>query len=182
MIFEDSSRIRWKRILRITFVATATGVMFIADGLIMHMIIQQPPVPDVSLYERESKANNIEQANLTAHTTNQDDESDINMTADALEKLPENPNKSTILQRIRNIRVLPFFPEKSFLHGAFISQNDPQTNQILSVHAEQINLAFPDWFSMTGPSCGVNESINWDVVETLSRNKIAILPRFSNMN
>jgi hypothetical protein len=109
-------------------------MILLIDGLVMHMIVLQP-IPDTGLYEKEYKANNIEQANLATYEINQDGESEADIAKNALENIPENPNQNEIIQRIRDIRILPFFPEKPFLQGAFIVQNDPQTGQILSTHA-----------------------------------------------
>jgi len=84
------------------------------------------------------------------------------------------------MQRIQSINLLNFFPEKTFLRGAFVTQSDSKSADSISSNTGQIDIGFPDWLSMTTPSCAVVESIDWNIFEILSQNKIPVLPRFSN--
>lgn len=91
----------------------------------------------------------------------------------------KNPEQDVIDQRIKNLKSLPPISDKPFLHTAFVSQGDPANTRSILSHVGQIDMAFPDWLSLSGSDCTVSESIDWNVFETFNQNHIPVIPRFS---
>lgn len=95
---------------------------------------------------------------------------------------PRNPSQETIDQRIHDLKPIPPLSDKPFLHTAFVTQSEPESTRSIISHARQLDAVFPDWLNLTGSGCGVHESIDWNMFETLNQNNILVLPRFSDAN
>ncbi len=89
-----------------------------------------------------------------------------------------NHEQKTIETRIKNLKSLPSIMDGNFIHAAFIMQGDYQNLWNLSEHSKQLDLAFTDSLSLSGTLCSVKENINWNIFETLKKNKVIVFPRF----
>jgi cellulose synthase/poly-beta-1,6-N-acetylglucosamine synthase-like glycosyltransferase/spore germination protein YaaH len=93
----------------------------------------------------------------------------------------EYPDQKGFSERMKKLKKLPRISHKPFLRTAVLSPGLPLSD--VESHVSKLDLAFPDWYSLD-PSerCGVNESIDWNESEELSKVGTVSLARFSNFN
>lgn len=150
MVFEDPSRARWKRILYISFVTALVGTVVIADAIVIHMLVVQPPVPNAELYDKEYRKKEDDRKELATYrvTRRKETASDMGTETVRTTDAAEHPRQKELDQRLRKVKYLPFFPDKPFLQGAYVLQSDSRSVESLEANADKIDLAFPDMFSI----------------------------------
>lgn len=150
MVFEDPSRARWKRILYISFVTALVGTVVIADAIVIHMLVEQPPVPNAELYDKEYRKREDDRKELATYRVTKRQEAAANLETEAprMPEVAEHPRQKELDQRLRKVRYLPFFPDKPFLQGAYVLQSDSRSVESLETNVDKIDVAFPDMFSI----------------------------------
>lgn len=81
---------------------------------------------------------------------------------------------------MQKIVALTPLSNKPFIHTALIFGHDSTSLRSLEANKNKLDMVFSDWFTMEPVGCAVHESIDWDILEMLEKNRIITIPRFTN--
>lgn len=172
MIFEDSSKKRWNRVLRLFIITLLVGIILFS--LTIYSFVVNSPIPTLSkINEQKGKA----VTNMLKKAENNDKSSNEASKAKIV-----SPTKKEIkeIKKIEKEKSLPKFSSNSFICTSFLSQDDPTSISDLKKHIDKLDVVFPDWFSFTGKDSEIEETINNSLLEYLKSKKALIFPRISN--
>jgi peptidoglycan-N-acetylglucosamine deacetylase len=172
VIFEDPSRRRWHRAVAVmaVLVTIALGTLGLAAAGVMVTVKPQ----DVF-----QKRPSVRAKELT-------DWKDTYVTP------VYSPKEQKALQKRRNAErkrraklvneavdtVLPL-PEDAVV--AFTVRDDAAAHSSLERHLKQIDVVVPDWFSVPGPGCDLEEHIDAQTQRIVSSRDVMVVPRLANL-
>lgn len=146
MIFEDSSKKRWKR-AKIVFGLMIVSVLILLSGVILSLVVN-PPLPGVS--ERQAnqrRAYRESQAILTKEATSTKiNRGHYRRSAVKLKKPIISTGQTTSSPQIQI---------NGPIVSAFLVKDDPDSLRSVRRHGNDLNIIFPDWYSLADASCQI---------------------------
>ncbi|MET0340389.1 MAG: glycosyltransferase, partial [Polyangiales bacterium] len=173
MIFEDPSRRRWRRavIVLAVLVLSAVGTLALAAmGVVL-------PVQLQDVFQKRPSVRAKELADWK----------------DTYIKPVYSPKQQRELAKRRNVErkrraklvdeavetTLPL-PEDAVV--AFTVRDDAAAHSSLERHVHQIDVVIPDWFSVPGPGCELEEHIDAPTQRIVNSRDIMVMPRIANLS
>ena len=173
MIFEDPSRRRWRLavVVMIVLVTSALGVLALAAMGVLQ------PVQIADVFQKRPSVRAKELADWK----------------DSYVKPVYSAKQQKELQKRRNVErkrraklvgeavdtVLPL-PEKAVV--AFTVRDDPAAQSSLERHLAHIDVVIPDWFSIPGPGCELEEHIDAPTQRIVNSRAVMVMPRIANLS
>ncbi len=173
MIFEDPSRRRWRRAVMVlaVLVVSALGTLALAAmGVVLP--VQLPDVfqkrPSVRAKELADWKDNYvkpvysaKQQRELQKRRNEERKRRARLVDDAVET------------------VLPL-PERAVV--AFTVRDDAAAHSSLERHLKNIDVIVPDWFSVPGPGCELEEHIDAPTQRIVGSRDVMVIPRIANLS
>ena len=173
MIFEDPSRRRWRLavVVMIVLVTSALGVLALAAMGVLQ------PVQIADVFQRHPSVRAKELVDWK----------------DSYVKPVYSAKQQKELQKRRNVErkrraklvgeavdtVLPL-PEKAVV--AFTVRDDAAAQSSLERHLAHIDVVIPDWFSIPGPGCELEEHIDAPTQRIVNSREVMVMPRIANLS
>lgn len=172
MIFEDPSRRRWRLAVLVLglLITSAVGTLALAA-----MGVVQP----VKLTDVFQKRPSVRAKELA-------DWKDKHVNTVYSAKQQREQQKLRNAERRRRARVvadavdtvLPL-PERAVV--AFTMREDPAAHTSLERHISNIDVVIPDWFSVPGPGCELEEHIDAPTARIVNSRQLMVIPRLANL-
>ncbi|HEX6241580.1 MAG TPA: glycosyltransferase, partial [Polyangiales bacterium] len=172
MIFEDPSRRRWRRAVVVLAVLLLSA--FTTLGLAIAGILVPVDLPDV--FEKRPSVRVKQLAawkdSYVKPVYSPKQAKEIAARRDAERK------RRALLVAEAEAKVLPL-PEDAVV--AFTVRDDPSANSSLERHIKRIDVVIPDWFSVPGPGCELDEHIDAPTQRIVNAHEVMVLPRIANL-
>lgn len=168
MIFEDASQKRWKFTLLVFAVLVVIGSALLATLVVS--IAVSPPLPGLQ-QERENKqkaisvSKELQQIKTTVTTP-------VKKPFRDMSRLASSSSTTDIRSTIRT--------GNEFLSLAFLEQSDPESLESFKRHSASVDIAVPDWYYVSGYSCGFSDKEVPDVTAVVTSSHVALMPRVTN--
>ena len=173
MIFEDPSRRRWRRavVVMAVLVATALGTLGLAAmGVMVPVRLQDvfQKRPSVRAKELADWKDSYAQPLYSAKE----------QKAMQKRRNAERKRRAKLVGEAVDT-VLPL-PEDAVV--AFTVRDDAAAQSSLERHVKQIDVVIPDWFSIPGPGCELEEHIDAPTQRIVNSREIMFMPRLANLS
>jgi len=173
VIFEDPSRRRWHRAV----FTTALLVLSAGATLAMAVMGVMTPVDQAPVFDRRPT---VKPAELKAWHDN-------------YVKPVYSPSQRRALkqkrtaERRRRERLIRDASETVFLLPpkavvAFTVRDDPNAHASLERNIEKIDVVVPDWFSVPGPGCELEEHVDAPTARIVGAHDVLVMPRLANLS
>jgi cellulose synthase/poly-beta-1,6-N-acetylglucosamine synthase-like glycosyltransferase/peptidoglycan/xylan/chitin deacetylase (PgdA/CDA1 family)/spore germination protein YaaH len=173
LIFEDPSRRRWRRavvLLALLLLSAFTTLGLAVAGILL----------PIDLHDVFEKRPSVRGKQLAAWK-------------DSYIKPVYSPKQMRDIASKRNVerkrrahlvaeaeaKFLPL-PENAVV--AFTVRDDPNAHSSLERHIKQIDVVIPDWFSVPGPGCELEEHIDAPTQRIVDAHDVMVLPRVANLS
>jgi peptidoglycan-N-acetylglucosamine deacetylase len=164
MIFEDTSGRRWRGTRRaLTGVAVASGL---ALATVIAGDLTTPPVASADI----NPHSNLDE------TVSQPISSVASLATAPKAAAAAGPAPIPFERRFRPRKL----EDPSFVHSAFLLQDDELSVQSLKRHLGELQVAFPDWLSFASPTGQIVHRVKPEVAAILKASGVLIMPRLSN--
>jgi cellulose synthase/poly-beta-1,6-N-acetylglucosamine synthase-like glycosyltransferase/peptidoglycan/xylan/chitin deacetylase (PgdA/CDA1 family)/spore germination protein YaaH len=175
MIFEDSSRRRW-RLAVVVFVLTVLAGTAVVGLAIAGLLVPTQSMPNVlprrrsidtplaTPFEREA-----------APVVTPEEEGRLRAI-----RLEERRRRNKLVRTTLGESQPLALPEGSVV--AFLAHDDPAAVASLTRHIEKVDVVVPDWFDVPGPGCDVVSHIDRETRALLERSNVLVMPRLVNLS
>lgn len=174
MIFEDRSEKRWKKALIVFIAFGIVGLLIIAD--LLYSFIVNPSLPTISRINQEKGA----------FIKAQIEKSEVKVPAEPknrpviVSSEPQKETKKVDRNSVKTGNKLDFNFKHRFINSAFIVQDDPQSVEDAKKHVENLDVVFPDCFSIKPDSGEIVQNIDSSLLSFFQNTNVLLLPRLSN--
>jgi peptidoglycan-N-acetylglucosamine deacetylase len=169
MIFEDPTHSRWKTTLNVFITVSLIGILLIC-GLALSLAVK-PSVPNLPLLVHNQKTYD--------HLMKQDEIRKNAAKVAGLAYSRQAKTGATHAESAAENRE-PIFSQKKFIYTAFVIQDDPNSINDLRNTIDQLDVVFPDWYSIRSADGRIRAKVNPELKEMLSARRVLVFPRFSN--
>ncbi len=173
MIFEDPSRRRWRRavvVLAVLLISALSTLALAVAGVLLPV-----DLPDV-FQKRPSvraKALAVWKDSYVKPVYSPKQMRDI-----ASKRSVERKRRARLVAEAAT-NVLPL-PADAVV--AFTVRDDPAAHSSLERHIDVIDVVIPDWFSVSGPGCELEEHIDAPTQRIVNAHDVMVLPRLANLH
>ncbi len=173
MIFEDPSRRRWRRalVVLLALVVSSLGVL----GLAVAGVLLPVDLPDVFQKSPSVRAKDLADWKDTYAKPVYSAKQMKEMTR---KRNAERRRRARVVGEAAET-VLPL-PEHAVV--AFSVRDDAAAQASLERHVKQIDVVIPDWFSIPGPGCELEEHIDAPTRRILASADVMVMPRVANLS
>ncbi|MEI6603467.1 MAG: polysaccharide deacetylase family protein [Clostridia bacterium] len=165
MIFEDTSKNRWKWALRIFVVLSGVALLLIIN--FVYSLMTNPPMHTIGSMNAPKGSSYVEQTGASPVPTSAPGAAAVVTTRPYH---PSNSGKDNLKNPLSG----------GFARTAFFTQGDPKSMRSLEKNIDHLDIVFPDWFRFTKGTHIVEESVEKDTLDFLSLHHTAVYPTISN--
>ncbi len=176
MVFEDPTQRRWKITLGVFIALVTIGVVIF--GIALYGLFTNPVLPSI----QKIAENHIAAVAVTTQIQKQE----IATKKPVVIRIPRpiDTKKPLVFEPApsgTSIDLLPYARDHKMLSTGFFVQGNADSVTSFTTHKQQLDLVFPDWYSITTGTCNVNEQIDPDTEKLLRDSGVKIVPRISNV-
>ncbi len=173
MIFEDPSRRRWRRAVVITALLVISAMATLTMA-VMGVIV---PVDQARVFDHRPAVKRTE-LQKWRDTYVKPVYSNVQKRALASKRAAERRRRERLIRDAADTVLL--LPDPSVV--AFTVRDDPQAHASLERNIDRIDAVVPDWFSVPGPGCELEEHIDAPTARIVGGHDVLVLPRLANLS